>query len=525
MVTARRAAARIVDTLSGADRFSVLAFDNTIETAPTLPEGLVPATDRNRFRAIEHLARLEARGGTEMLAPLVRAAALLREGSDTDSADRERDRVLVLVTDGQVGNEDQILHELAPQLPGIRVHAVGIDVAVNEAFLRRIAALGGGHYELVESEDQLDSAMEAIHRRVGTPLVTDLRFIPAGLDILPESLTPTPLPALYAGAPLLVMGRYRGTPTGAVTVKGQAAGGSDWSTQMPVTPGTNTALAAVWARGRLRDLEDRYVTGSSQLPLAGEDPKALESQIIATSLRFGVLCRFTAYVAIDSRIVTDGGTPRRVTQPVEFPQGWDRESTFGTASLMPGGGAALMASAGPMGGGFAGPRRARLRPAAPARDMTGMPESAAQEFSAQPDLAGRERLEPSEVADVRRALNDELARLEQAPASKRPQHLADLAPRLAELLARLESAGVDSFALLPLRDLLADLRSYARETPTNAVEAERLWLRVLDVFRAFVAVNDWPSGNQPTVTSKPPRSKPSRGPGGSHRRTFWRRGS
>ncbi len=70
---------------------------------PSLGDGLVAATDRNRFRAVEHLSRVEARGGTELLAPLRRG---LRPARPTRAA---RDRVLVLVTDGQVGNEDQIL--------------------------------------------------------------------------------------------------------------------------------------------------------------------------------------------------------------------------------------------------------------------------------------------------------------------------------------------------------------------------------------------------------------------------------
>src|SRR5205807_63665 len=65
MAAARRAAGRIVDTLTKADRFAVLAFDDVVETPPNLPPGLVPAVDRNRFRAVEHLASMEARGGTE----------------------------------------------------------------------------------------------------------------------------------------------------------------------------------------------------------------------------------------------------------------------------------------------------------------------------------------------------------------------------------------------------------------------------------------------------------------------------
>jgi Ca-activated chloride channel family protein len=51
MVAARRAAARIVDTLTAADRFALLCFDNVVEQWPDFPDGLAEATDRNRFRA------------------------------------------------------------------------------------------------------------------------------------------------------------------------------------------------------------------------------------------------------------------------------------------------------------------------------------------------------------------------------------------------------------------------------------------------------------------------------------------
>ena len=87
-----------------------------------------------------------------------------------------RDRVLVLVTDGQVGNEDQILRALKRNGRGIRTFALGIDRAVNEAFLRRLADLGGhqGGFEVVESEERLDEVMELF------PILKQKKDDPAG---------------------------------------------------------------------------------------------------------------------------------------------------------------------------------------------------------------------------------------------------------------------------------------------------------------------------------------------------------
>ena len=86
---------------------------------------------------------------------------------------------------------------------------LGIDKAVNAAFLQRLAALGGGACELVESEDRLDEVMDQVHRRIGTAVLTRLRLEPAGLRFDPESL-PGRLPDVFAGSPVQLFGRYSG---------------------------------------------------------------------------------------------------------------------------------------------------------------------------------------------------------------------------------------------------------------------------------------------------------------------------
>jgi Ca-activated chloride channel family protein len=309
MVAARRAAARVIDTLTGDDRFAVLTFDHVVEQPDGLPTGLSEATDRHRYRAVEHLARADARGGTEILSPLTAGLALLADSTG-------RDRVLVLVTDGQVGNEDQIVHEVRPLIGSTRVHTVGIDRAVNAGFLGRLAALGAGRSELVESEDRLDEAMEHIHRRIGAPVVTGLSLTGDGITPLNGSRSPARLPGLYPGVPLVITGRYAPATTasaGAFTVTGHTRDEQEFQTTIAVQQRSEPAVTSLWARARLRDLEDAYAAGDDDL----------EPEIVRTSLRFGVLCRFTAFVAVDQRIANEGGQTKRVTQPVELPSGWE----------------------------------------------------------------------------------------------------------------------------------------------------------------------------------------------------------
>jgi hypothetical protein len=246
-----------------------------------------------------------------MVAPLRQALGFLGGAKAADA----RDAVLILVTDGQVGNEDQLLRELSSDLRRVRVHTVGIDQAVNAGFLGRLANIGGGRCELVESEDRLDAAMDDIHRRIGTPLARSLSLRAEGLTTIEDTASPARLPDLFPGVPLVVTGRYRGSAAGSLTLRGTTSDGGDWSVGVAGQRREAPAVTAQWARAHLRDLEDRFAA----------DPSAdLEKRIVDTSLRFGVLCRFTAYVAVDSRIVAEGGVQHRVMQPVEMPAGWDK---------------------------------------------------------------------------------------------------------------------------------------------------------------------------------------------------------
>ncbi|QFG22541.1 VIT domain-containing protein [Actinomadura sp. WMMB 499] len=464
IVAARRAAARIIDTLRTEDRFAVLSFDNVVERPRGL-DPLAPGTDRNRFRAVEHLARLEARGGTEMLAPLVEGRTLLD--------DPARDRVLVLITDGQVGNEDQILARLGPELRDVRVHTVGIDRAVNAGFLNRLADLGGGRCELVESEDRLDEAMEDLHNRIAAPIATGLR-LSGDLDV--DSVAPARLGSLFPGVPLVISGRYRGT--GSLGVHGTTADGEAWQQRPDAVGTTDRAATALWARAHLRDLEDRYTIG--------ED---LEKRIVETSLRFGVLCRFTAFVAVDTRVATTG-EPHRVVQPVESPSGWGRDDldvpdflSAGPAGPQAYGG--MPARGFPAPGGMPAPAGVPvpppMPPPAPMSPPAGTPPVPAPRPATGPRPEGLTRraafarARPS--TSPKNEITEVLDRLRAVPDTH-PDRLAhlrkQLLPALDAIIAHMEARSEDPTPLTALRDDLRALTSTSSED-----DVRTLWTRAV----------------------------------------------
>ena len=551
MVAARRALARMVDALNDRDRFAVLAFDTMVERPPGLPEGLTPAGDRDRSRAVDYLRGVGARGGTEMAEPLELAAGLLA-GPEAEGLDR----VLVLITDGQVGNEDQVLRALGPKVEGVRLFALGIDRAVNEGFLRRLVGLADGTCDVVETEDRLELVMASIHRRIGSPVLTELGLDADGLAIEADSVVPSRTPDLFAGAPLLVLGRYQGKPRGNLRLRARGPDGAGWTETIAASVRTNPAIASAWARARLRDLEDRYVVAT------GERPR-IEREIVATSLKHGVLCRFTAYVAVDPQVVNEGGLLHPIVQPVEEPEGWGGMSATQSYSMPPGFESRdrrrMMSSPGfasaPPAFGASGrsttdfspfmacdPERNRLvsaapldsqppsptpsmpldsdqdrptfaapldsRPPMPANIWESSSEESASLLGRLRDVLGRlvGRKSPSDLGGCRLLAESALKRLEKAakrgPAARRAALRTSMRD-LANLIEGLSTLAVPGYRVRPLVDLVADLTPILRAARPDASDVELAGTRLRRALKLFLAASETPAGPAPPPAGRP----------------------
>jgi Ca-activated chloride channel family protein len=299
MASAARACASLLRTLGPRDRFSLQAFDEVIEW---MPGGFQQADEGAIERGEKWLRSIEARGGTEL--DLAMREALQQLRSRGESAGRAP--VVVLLTDGQVGDESSVLKRLQAELGDARVFTVGVDTAVNDGFLRRLAALGGGTSTFVEPGARLEEALQSVGREIGTPLVTDLR-----IDGEVTELAPARIPDLFAGRAAAAFFRLGGRR---VKITGRFADGSQLDQELEAREAPLAAIDHLWARARIVDLEDEFRASRSE---------AVKKEIVALSIRHTVLTRFTAFVVVDDEVVNQGGTRRTVVQPVEVPAGWE----------------------------------------------------------------------------------------------------------------------------------------------------------------------------------------------------------
>ncbi|HYS10009.1 MAG TPA: VIT domain-containing protein [Myxococcales bacterium] len=303
MASAARACALLLRTLAPRDRFSIQAFDDVAEW---MPGGFIQADEGGLERGEKWLRAIASRGGTEL--DLAMGEALERIRGRAEQAGRVP--VVVLLTDGQVGDESGVLKRLQRELGDARVFTVGIDTAVNGGFLRRLAALGGGTSTLVEPGSRLEDALQAVGREIGTPLVTDLRLEGEAME-----LAPSRIPDLFAGRASSAFFRTAGGRT-KVKIAGRLPDGGKFEQEVEAREAPLAAIDHLWARARIADLEDEFRATRSD---------AARKTIVELSIRHTVLTRFTAFVVVDDAVVNVGGQRRTVVQPVEMPADWEMQ--------------------------------------------------------------------------------------------------------------------------------------------------------------------------------------------------------
>ena len=297
--------------LTPQDRFNVIRFDDTWDALHPVP---VPATPDALAEAERFVAALEARGGTEMLAPLKAALA-------DPHAEDGRVRQVVFLTDGAVGEEEQIFAAIHANLGRSRLFMVGIGSAPNGHLMRHAAGIGRGSFTEIRDLAQVGERTRALYEKLESPAVTDLT---ATFSVPGVEVTPGALPDLYRGEPLVFAARLPRTAEGTVTVAGRV-GGRIWSRTLPLAEAdAGAGISKVWARSRIGETETTRLTGR-----LGAD--AADATILALALEHGLTTRLTALVAIDATPRRAPGTPLVAADlPLNLPAGWEFARVFGT---------------------------------------------------------------------------------------------------------------------------------------------------------------------------------------------------
>jgi small GTP-binding protein len=286
-----------VEVLGPQDRVMVTVFETTFNDFAEAP---LPPSELLQDPNFRNLSRMGTGGGTEMGTALTHVLDLIRKHSP------DRRTNLVLVTDAEVGNEQEIL-EIMRQAPRLAVHCFGIDIALNDALLLALTRQQGGTFHSLHPNDDISAAVSALGRTLRQPVLLDLK-LSDGWETADHRL-----PDLYAGQ--LQYACAKGSRKSLLSMTARDTAGQAVEMQFETTDARNAAPFLHWCKTRIQRLLAEDVRSTAAIEL---------------SKGANVICKFTAFVAWDNvekvavathelvqpSFATQGTFPPR-TQPIQ----------------------------------------------------------------------------------------------------------------------------------------------------------------------------------------------------------------
>ena len=158
----KKAVIECLKQLDEGDKFNIVPFESNFKAMSIKS---IEYNDENLKKAIDYVNSLTPSGGTEILKPIKFALY-----------EKDVNKIVLLFTDGQVGNENEIIDFVETNVMSSRVFPFGIDTNVNSSFIKQLAKVGNGKAELIQPHEKIDEKIIRTFARIQTPLLEDLRI-------------------------------------------------------------------------------------------------------------------------------------------------------------------------------------------------------------------------------------------------------------------------------------------------------------------------------------------------------------
>jgi Ca-activated chloride channel family protein len=303
---ARDAIHAALDRLERGDTFQIMNFSSHVRQFASRP---LPANEVNIAGARAYVNGLGGQGGTEMIAGIRAALGFPR--------DAERTRFVTFLTDGYIGNEAEILGEVQRTIGDARIFSFGVGSSVNRYLLDGLATEGRGTVAYLGLDDSAADVMEYYFQRISRPALTDVAI--DWNELSATDVYPARMPDLFTGRPIVVTGKFRGTPDD-VRVHGRLGSEVVSFDVRAASESRQPALRSLWARLRIEDLARRQT-------LTGDPNGALADSIRTTALEHSLMSAYTSFVAVDATERTTGERGTTVIQAVPVPEGVRYDTT------------------------------------------------------------------------------------------------------------------------------------------------------------------------------------------------------
>ena len=278
---AKEALRFVLERLNPDDRFNILSFNDTIDTYAETLRSAERADEADDF-----VDDLRADSGTNINEALLEALRLLPG---------ERPELVIFLTDGQptvgIQDPDVIIGNVSDAVsPSTRMFVFGVGDDVNTVLLDTLAQENRGVSQYVRPDEDVAAAVSSFYEKVSTPVLTDIELDFGDIEV--TDVYPQPLPDLFAGTQLVVVGRYEGEGTVTLrltgTVNGREQTLSYDGQEFPRRATEMGFLPRLWATRKIGYL-------LSQIRLHGSDEELVD-EIVDLSLRYGVMTPYTSFL-------------------------------------------------------------------------------------------------------------------------------------------------------------------------------------------------------------------------------------
>ncbi|MEN4100996.1 MAG: hypothetical protein ROW52_13845, partial [Anaerolineaceae bacterium] len=216
--------------------------------------------------------------------------------------DKERPTYLIFLTDGlpTEGETDseRILANFQSNAPeNLRLFVFGVGWDVDTYLLDSLSQHHRGLSFYVQPGEDLTERLSEFYTRISTPVLTGLELDFGTLDVY--DLYPQPLPDLFSGTQVVLVGRYRNGGETDIVLHGDVNGVRQTFRYMRQSFDTDSRgaqqqtvfLPRLWATRKIGYLLNR-------IRLNGPDQETID-QIVRLSIRYGIVTPYTSYLVTE----------------------------------------------------------------------------------------------------------------------------------------------------------------------------------------------------------------------------------
>ena len=184
ILQAKSALIEILNRLTPEESFNIIAFNNNFTSFNT---SSLAANKENKLNGKKFINQLNANGGT-MAQPAL-------EAGFNFISDENKMKMIVFLTDGSVGNENQLFTLVENNIGNSRLFTLAIGHASNHYLLEKVSELGKGTFTYINNQNQVNQKVTELFSKIENPIATNLLLkLPVECEIYPKIL-----PDLYKG--------------------------------------------------------------------------------------------------------------------------------------------------------------------------------------------------------------------------------------------------------------------------------------------------------------------------------------